>query len=61
MLVSTSIENLVSRFGFKKALDMIKEAGFTAFDLSLFGTAYPLAPFDGDDYIEVAKELTTRI
>lgn len=57
MLVSTSIENLVSRFGFKKALDMIKEAGFTAFDLSLFGGAYPSAPFDGDDYAEVAKEM----
>lgn len=57
MLISTSTEFLFKSFGYKKALDMLKEAGFTAFDLSLFGAEYPLAPFDGDNYLEVAREM----
>ena len=58
MLVSTSTAPLLEKFGYKKALDMLKEAGFTAFDLSLCGaTPFPAAPFDGDDYAEVAREV----
>lgn len=58
MLVSTSSEFLFKRYGYKKALDMLKDAGFTAFDLTLCGsTPFPASPFDGDDYIEVAREV----
>ncbi len=58
MYVSTSIGSLVKRFGFKEALNIVKAAGFTAFDLSLSGNAaFPCAPFDGDDWREVAKEM----
>ncbi len=58
MLVSTSTSSK-TRFGFEENLKMLKEAGFTAFDLTLCGgkDAVTLpAPFDGKDYIEKAKE-----
>jgi sugar phosphate isomerase/epimerase len=58
MLVSTCIGTLVKRFGFKKTLDLVKSAGFTAFDLTLCGnSAFPCAPFDGEDWKETAKEM----
>ncbi len=58
MLVSTSTANN-KRFGFEENLKMLKQAGFTAFDLSLCcgSDAVTLsAPFDGEDYIEKAKQ-----
>ncbi len=62
MYVSTCTSAFVGRFGFKKGIKMIKEAGFTAFDLTLCGsTPFPVAPFDGDNYIEVAKEMRSFI
>ena len=58
MKVSTTTGVLSQVFGFKKALQIIKDAGFTAFDVSLFGeNGLPPTPFDKDDYIEVAKEM----
>ena len=58
MYVSTSVEPLFKCFGYKKALDMLKETGFTAFDLTLCGSSpFPTEPFDGDDYAEVAREV----
>ncbi len=64
MLVSTCTGNLVKRFGFKKAVKLIKDAGFTSFDLTLCEgkdavTLYE--PFDGEDYIEVAREMRSYI
>lgn len=58
MLVSTSTSILQSRFGFKGAVKILKEAGFTAYDATLntYKGALP-HPFDGEDYIEVAKEI----
>lgn len=58
MLVSTSTSNN-NRFGFEDNLKMLKAAGFTAFDLTLCSgkDAVTLTPpFDGEDYIEKAKE-----
>lgn len=58
MYVSTSTEFLMNKVGIKPTLDMIKEAGFTAFDLCLCSkNEYPCPPFDGDDYAEVAKDI----
>ncbi len=58
MYISTSTEPLFNLFGYKKALNMLKDAGFTAFDLTLCGSSpFPCAPFDGDDYAEVAREV----
>lgn len=59
MLVSTNTEPFINRFGFKDTLKILKDAGFTAFDLSLFGgkASAPHSPFDGDDYLAVAHEL----
>lgn len=56
MLVSTATE--FRTFDYKTTLNMLKDAGFTAFDLSLCekGTDIPEL-FRGDDYIEVAKEV----
>lgn len=56
MLVSTSTE--FRTFDYKTTLKMMKDAGFTAFDLSLCdkGTDIPEI-FAGDDYVEVAKEV----
>ena len=56
MLVSTATE--FRTFDYKTTLNMLKDAGFTAFDLSLCekGTDIPEL-FRGDDYVEVAKEV----
>ena len=58
MYISTSTEPLFNLFGYKKALNILKDAGFTAFDLTLCGPSpFPCAPFDGDDYAEIAREV----
>lgn len=56
MLVSTATE--FRTFDYKTTLKMLKDAGFTAFDLSLCekGTDIPEL-FRGDDYVSVAKEV----
>lgn len=58
MKVSTNTGVLSRCFGLKKSLEIIKESGFTAFDLSLYGSnGVPLAPFNNEDYLDVAKEM----
>ncbi|MBO5200938.1 MAG: sugar phosphate isomerase/epimerase [Clostridia bacterium] len=59
MLVSAATDNMELKFGFEATLDMMKAAGFTAFDLSLFGKPADQisAYFSGDDYLEKAKAL----
>ena len=60
MLVSVNTGVLFNSFELKESLKIIKDAGFTAFDLSLCGAnGLPSTPFDGEDYIEVAKEIRT--
>lgn len=64
MLVSTCTGVLMKKFGFKNAIKLVKEAGFTAFDLSLSGGKDAVTlpePFDKDNYIEVAKEMRAYI
>lgn len=58
MLLSTQTDQLATRFGIEKALEILKDAGFDAYDMSLFplgkGTGYE---FDEEDYIDRAKAL----
>ncbi len=57
MLLSTQTSRLQSKFGYKKAFEILKNAGFDAFDLSLF---HPLNENDElykEDFREYAKEL----
>ena len=57
MLLSTQTSRLQSKFGYKKAFEILKNAGFDAFDLSLF---HPLSENDElykEDFREYAKEL----
>lgn len=57
MLLSTQTSRLQNKFGYKKAFEILKNAGFDAFDLSLF---HPLNENDElykEDFREYAKEL----
>jgi len=58
MLLSTEIASLAKKVGEREAIKIIKEAGFDAFDMSLFelnrDENYYL---NQDDYVEKAKEL----
>ena len=58
MLLSTEIASLARRVGEKEAIRIIKEAGFDAFDMSLFQLSRDENYFlNQDDYVEKAKEL----
>lgn len=58
MLLSTEIASLARRVGEKEAIRIIKEAGFDAFDMSLFQLNRDENYFlNQDDYVEKAKEL----
>ena len=58
MLLSTEIASLATRVGEKEAIRIIKEAGFDAFDMSLFSMNRDENYFlNQDDYVEKAKEL----
>ena len=57
MLLSTQTSRLQNKFGYKKAFEILKNAGFDAFDLSLF---HPTDENDGlykENFREYAKEL----
>ena len=57
MLLSTQTSRLQNKFGYKKAFEILKNAGFDAFDLSLF---HPTDDNDGlykENFREYAKEL----
>ena len=58
MLVSAST-TLCQKIGFEKNIELMKQAGFTAYDAALFGNAALLInpDFVGDDYLEKAHAL----
>ena len=58
MLVSTST-GLYQQVGLEKNIELMKQAGFTAYDAALFGTHKEILNpnFLGDDYIEKAHAL----
>ncbi|MBE6749720.1 MAG: sugar phosphate isomerase/epimerase [Ruminococcaceae bacterium] len=64
MLLSTMTGDLAQTFSHKKAIKIIKEAGFDAFDLTLcdmfINAKKPFnenCPFNSDDYLDYAKDL----
>lgn len=57
MFTSTSIDKMVNSFGYETAIRMTKEAGFDAFDLSLFGMVDDDDSFNQPDYREKALSL----
>ena len=57
MKLVTSTSNLAKRYGLKKAIEMLKDAGFDGYDCSL---SLPMADggiFSADDYKEKAQEI----
>ena len=52
MRVSMSTEHIDGRFGLEKTIQMIAEAGFTAFDLTLCQSCQKGGLFDCDDWRE---------
>lgn len=58
MLLSTQTEVLASLYGEEDAIRMLAEAGFDAFDLSLFSmTSDPKYPMNGPNYREFSEGL----
>lgn len=57
MRLVTNTELLGSWFGDKKAVEMIKNAGFDAVDYSMFSMGTGNSPMDKDDYKSYAKDL----
>lgn len=57
MLLSTTTRELNEKFGYKRAVEIIAEAGFDAVDLSLVSMREDENIFNGDDYLYKAKEL----
>jgi len=59
MLLSTQNEVLLKTFGFEKAVTILKNAGYDAYDMSLFEmfTKADECPFNKEDYVEYTKGL----
>lgn len=57
MKLVTNTELLGNWFGDKKAVEMIKNAGFDAVDYSMFSMGTGSSPMDKDDYKEYAHDL----
>ena len=58
MLTSTQNGHLFRIYGAKESIRMLSEAGFDAYDMSLYALpAMPDDPLNGPDYLEVAAEL----
>lgn len=59
MLLSTQNDDLMKAFGFEKAVKMLKDAGYDAYDMSLFQmfTEADTCPLNKDNYLERAKEM----
>ncbi len=58
MILSTNTNILAEKFGHKKTIEMIADAGFDAYDMSFFGYHnVDENPFYGKGYIEYAKDL----
>lgn len=56
MKLATMTRTLERKFGLKKAIKMLKDAGFDAYDCSL-GYAMTHGEFSGDDALEKAQEI----
>lgn len=54
MELSINIGNLLSRYDLETSIDLAKQAGFTAMDYSLMDMVSDDAPFNGDNYPELA-------
>jgi sugar phosphate isomerase/epimerase len=50
MILSTQNGGLVSVFGYEGAIDVLKNAGYDAIDMSLFGMSYEDCSFNHDGY-----------
>jgi sugar phosphate isomerase/epimerase len=57
MLVSTQTEYLAEKFSQECAIRMLADAGYEAFDLSLFSMINDEDPLNGDDYRAKAEQL----
>ncbi len=59
MLLSTQTEDLLKMFGFEKAVTILKNAGYDAYDMSLFQmfTDAENCPLNKENYRERAKEM----
>ena len=57
MLVSTQTEHLAAKFSHETAIRMLADAGYEAFDLSLFCMLNDDDPFNSDRYLELARRL----
>ncbi len=58
MILSTNTSFLARKFGHKKAIEMIADAGFDAYDMSFFDNQnVGENPFYSEGYLEYAKEL----
>ena len=59
MLLSTNTHDLLGLFGFEKTVTLLKEAGFDAYDMSLFRMFSDAdnCPFNKNNYRELAKQM----
>lgn len=59
MLLSTQNRDLLNMFGFEKAVTLLKNAGYDAYDMSLFEmfTDAENCPLNKEDYRDVAKKM----
>ena len=57
MLVSTQTEHLAAKFSQETAIRMLADAGYEAFDLSLFSMLNDDDPFNSDEYLALARHL----
>ncbi len=58
MLTSTQNGYLAKHYGQKEAIRILAEAGFEAYDISLYNLfSTPDDPFNGDDFREIARDI----
>lgn len=57
MLLSMQTDNLWNFFSIEEVLTMIKNCGFDAYDFTMFDLPKESFQFNGDDYVEKAKEV----
>ena len=56
MKLSTNMGNIMCRYDFAKSIDLMKQAGFEAMDYSLMDMVDDDCPYNGADYLEIAKK-----
>lgn len=57
MILSTQTAVLRDKFGDLAAVDMLREAGYTALDLSMFHMSRPNSPFNAEDWEDYAYRI----